>query len=158
MKTVTALVIFLFCLYLSPVAAAPVPLPVITLVSSAGVELSTESIGKDKGVVLLLIRKGNPSGKMLLSLLETSDTPLPADRLLVVVGGADEKVLKVIAEDHRKLAATWYRDPDDALAKGLNSKVTPMLAGVGDGMVAWTIPGTSDLEFLEKTVSGWLNR
>lgn len=161
MKIFITALILLTSTFIPIVSAAyqkPAALPVVTLFNTAGEQVSTEGIGKDKGLILLLVRKGNPGGDKLLSLLEKAGKPFPADRLLVVVGGGDEKMLKAISERHSKLVATWYRDDEDLLAIGLKLKGSPVLLGIGDGMVAWNIAGTNDLELLEKTMRGWLNR
>ena len=130
----------------------------VTLLSAGGTAFTADQIGKDRMVLLILISKGNPGGIKMLDFLAGLEPQFPADRLLVVVGGADERVFKAISGKHPKLAANWYRDPEGALAKKLKLSVTPAVMGVRDATVAWNLFGLADEELLEKTMRGWLNR
>jgi hypothetical protein len=159
-KTFTMLALLAGCMVATLLHAAPEPsvLPTGFIFSTSGESLPTETIGKGRGVLLVLISKGNPGGEQLLTSLETLQEPLPADRLLVIVGGADDKLLGVMAKRHAKLAATWYRDTDRLLAKSLKLIATPATMGVNDAKVSWMIFGVDDPEQLEKTMRGWLSR
>lgn len=137
--------------------AAP-DLSAVTLLSAGGAAFTADQIGKDRTVLLVLIRTGNPGGIRMLDFLAGLEPQVPAERLLVVVGGADERVFKVISGKYPQLAATWYRDAEGGLARRLNLTVTPAVLGVRSAMVAWNLFGLADEELLEKTMRGWLNR
>jgi hypothetical protein len=137
--------------------ALPV-LPAVTLLAAGGDPLDAVQIGKEKGVLLVLISKGNPGGMKMLDFLANLEPQFPMDRLLIVVAGADEKVFKAVSGRYPQLVASWYRDPEGALAKKLKLAVTPVVLGVRDAKVFWNLFGVSDAELLEKTMRGWLNR
>ena len=139
-------------------APAPPDLTKVTLISANGERLAADQIGRQKAVLLVLIKKGQPGGLKMLEFLASLKPQLPADRLLIVVAGADEMVFKSISGKYPGLVASWYRDPEGTLAKSLNLAVTPVVLGMRDGKVAWNLFGVSDAELLEKTMRGWLNR
>jgi len=140
-------------------AAPPPPdLPAVALLTAGGEPFAAEQIGKEKGVLLVLISKGSPGGIKMLDFLARLEPQFPAGRLLIVLSGADERVFKSVSEKHPQLSATWYRDPQGALAKKLKLAVTPVVLGVRDAKVAWNLFGVADGELLEKTMRGWLNR
>jgi hypothetical protein len=158
----TFMIVFLLILLTAPPTWAINPavpdLSTVTLLSAGGTAFTADQIGKDRTVLLVLINNGNPGGIKMLDFLERLEPQFPTDRLLVVVGGADERVFKAISGQHSKLAANWYRDPEGALAKKLKLVVTPAVLGVRDGTVFWNLFGIADEELLEKTMHGWLNR
>jgi len=156
--TAFILVTFFLCSPDSASAVKPAPLPIVTLLNSAGEQISTEGVGKEHGIVIVLIRKGNPGGVRMLDFLAGLEPQFSADRLLIVVAGADERVLKAISGKYPKFVASWYRDPEGALAKKLGLFVTPSVLGVSYATVSWNLFGMSDEELLEKTMRGWLNR
>ena len=156
-----SLTILLFFGTVSPLHATPPDPPLLpagTIYSRTGEPVAVEAIGKEKAVVLLLLKNVSSGGEKLLAFVESLETPLPADRLLVVAGGVDETLLNTMATRHGNLAASWYRDTDDLLAKGLELKANPVIMGVRDGRVIWTSVGLADKKLLEKTMHGWLNR
>lgn len=157
---ITAFVLVTFFL-LSPYPAdaeKPVPLPIVTLLNSAGEQVTTEGFGKEQGNVIILVRKGNPGGIKMLDFLAGLEPQFPADRLLVVVSGGDERVFKAISGKYPRLVVSWYYDPDGSLAKKLELVVTPAVLGVHNATVAWKLLGLADQELLEMTMRGWLKR
>ena len=133
-------------------------LPAGTIYNRTGEPVAVEAIGKETGVVLLLLKNVSSGGEKLLAFVESLETPLPADRLLVVAGGVDEILLNTMATRHANLAASWYRDTDDLLAKGLELQTNPVIMGIRDGRIIWITFGMADQKLLEKTMRGWLNR
>ncbi|MFZ4858366.1 MAG: hypothetical protein ACOYL3_18410 [Desulfuromonadaceae bacterium] len=158
----TLMIVFLLVLLTAPPSWANNPavpdLSTVTLLSAGGTALTADQIGKDRTVLLILINKGNPGGIRMLDFLAGLEPQFLADRLLVVVGGADERVFNAISGQYPKLAASWYRDPEGALANKLKLSVTPAVLGVRNTTVAWNLLGIADEELLEKTIRGWLNR
>ena len=158
----TLLIMLLLSLLTAPPSWAASPaapnLSEVSLVSAGGAPFLADQIGRQQGVLLVLISKGNPGGIKILDFLATLEPQFPVDRLLVVVAGADERVFKAISGKYPKLAASWYRDPEGALAKKLKLGVTPAVLGVRNATVAWNLFGIADEELLEKTMRGWLNR
>jgi len=136
-------------------AAAP-QLPQVSLLAPGGATISADQIGKDKGVLMVLAKKGNPGGIKLLDFLAALKPQFPAGRLLVVVSAADDKVLQAIAGRYPTLVADWYRDPDGGVAKGLKLTTTPAILGVRMGAVAWVKAGLTDEEEMEKLLNGWV--
>lgn len=130
----------------------------VTLTTPGGEPFVADLIGKDLRVLVVLISAGNPGGIKLLDFLASLKPQFPAERLLMVISGADERVFKVIADKYPQLTASWYRDPENALAKKLQLSVTPAILGVHNANVAWNQFGISDKKLLEKTMRGWLNR
>ncbi|MFZ4856963.1 MAG: hypothetical protein ACOYL3_11250 [Desulfuromonadaceae bacterium] len=160
-KVLLIFVVLVTCMVATLIHAAPSEMPVLpagVLYGLAGEPLLPEALGREKGVILLLLKNGGSSGDKLLTFVEGLKPPLPADRLLIAVGNADETLLKAIAHRHANLAASWYRDTDDLLAKGLTLKANPAIMGVRDGRAVWTSFGLADRKLLEKTMRGWLNR
>ena len=156
-----SLTIILFFGSASPLHATPPDSPLLpagTIHSRSGEPVAVEAIGKEKGVVLLLLKNVSSGGEKLLAFMESLETPLPADRLLVVAGGVDEILLNTMATRHANLAASWYRDTDDLLAKGLELQTNPVIMGIRDGRIIWITFGMADQKLLEKTMRGWLNR
>jgi len=130
----------------------------VTLTTPTGEPFVADQIGNELHVLVVLISTGNPGGIKLLDFLTSLKPQFPAERLLIVVSGADERVFKVISEKYPRLMAGWYRDPENALAKKLQLSVTPAILGVHNANVAWNQFGASDPKLLEKTMRGWLNR
>ncbi len=156
--TLTILLFFGTAAPLHATPPAPPPLPAGMIHSRSGELVAVEAIGTEKGVVLLLLKNVSSGGEKLLAFVESLETPLPADRLLIVAGGVDEKLLNTMATRHTNLGASWYRDTDDLLAKGLALKANPVIMGIRDGRVIWTTFGMADPKLLEKTMRGWLSR
>ena len=138
--------------------APPAALPTVALTTTDGSTLTADRIGTDAGVLLVLVRKGNPGGIRLLDFLASLDPPLPAGRVQVVVTGADARLLATIAGKYPGLPAQWYRDQSSALPRELRLAVTPAIMGVRADRLAWMQSGLPDTDLLEKTVRGWLNR
>jgi hypothetical protein len=156
--SLTFLVIVMCTSQLHAASSEPPALPAGNIFTLAGEPLATDGIGKDAGVLLVLLKNGNSGGEQLLTFIEGLKTPPPAGSLLVVAGGADEGLLKMMAARHAKLQDVWYRDTDDLLSKGLALKASPVVMGVRDGRVFWTKFGMANRDLLEKTMQGWLNR
>lgn len=158
------LLLFSLCTVFSTVvplhAALPGPpaLPTGVVYNRAGEAAMLEKIGAEKGVVLLLLNNVTRGGEQLLTFMTALKTPVPADRLLVVVRGINNTLLNSLAARHAALAASWYRDPDDLIAKGLELKADPAILGIRDGRVSWMMIGIADRKLLDNTVQGWLSR
>lgn len=136
-------------------AATPPAATELKLLALTGDSLDAEQIGTGAGVILVIIRQGNAGGIKMLDFLGTLAPQLPAEKLLVVVSGADDRVLKAIAGNYPKLTASWYRDPENALAKKLDLTSSPAILGMLNGQVVWSKFGVTDQKLLEKTMRGW---
>jgi hypothetical protein len=128
----------------------------VTLTTPAGEPFVADQIGKEQRVLVVLISKGNPGGIKLLDFLASRKPGFPAERLLIVVSDADERVFSAISAKYPQLGATWYRDQKNTLAKKLQLGVTPAILGVFGANVAWNLFGISDAKLLDKTMRGWL--
>jgi hypothetical protein len=138
--------------------ARPADFSGVTLTTPAGEPFPADQIGTEMRVLVLLVSKGNPGGIRLLDFLASRKEPFPADRLLIIVSDADERVFKAISAKYSSLSASWYRDPENALTKKLQLSVTPAILGVYNADVSWNQFGLANPELLEKTMRGWLNR
>jgi hypothetical protein len=142
----------------SAAGAPPVPvLPVIMLTSTTGTELVLDQLGSERKVLLVLVTKGNPAGERLLGFLEDTDD-LPADRVAIVVSGADGANTSAIAKRFPALTAPWYADPEEKVAKGLKLQATPVTMGIRNAAVAWKVLGLHDQEKMAKTLWGWIKQ
>lgn len=128
----------------------------VTLTTQSGEPFVADQIGKEQRVLVVLISKGNPGGIKLLDFLSSRKPGFPADRLIIVVSDADERVLTTISGKYPQVGATWYRDQKNTLAKKLQLGVTPAILGVFGANVAWNQFGISDGKLLENTMRGWL--
>jgi len=159
MKCLTAgLLIILLGMTGTASAISPAPLPAVTLTAANGESITADQIGREANVLLLvLIRRGSSGGEKLLAFLNGLKQPLPEARLVIVAGGADDKLLKTLSERYRNLAsAAWYRDGDQLLSKGMNLQTTPVVVGVRRAMAAWSVIGMFDEAKMDGILRGWV--
>ena len=124
-----------------------------TLRGQSGVVLSPSS----KWLLVYLDPVTAPNRK-LLGLLKEWQTPQLIARVVLVIDGkpADGRAWleKELGDQPPPLA--WFADADGSAAKALKAAGTPMLLGVRDGQVEWTLVGVlSRPKSLESIVRTW---
>ena len=154
---ITGLFIILINITRTASAISPTPLPAVALTAANGETIMADQIGKEQNVLLVLVRRGSPGGEKLLAFLNGLKQPLPAARLVIIAGGADDRHLKTLSERYRNLShASWCRDTDELLAKGMNLQATPVVLGVRRSSADWSVVGMLDEAKMEGIFRGWV--
>ena len=153
----TASLMLLIALADHAMAMAPVPLPAVSLTNGSGETISAAQIGKENRVLLVLVRRSFPGSDRLLSYLNGLNPELTAGRVIIIASGADEKLLRTLSSRFKNLStAVWYLDRDEHLMKQLGIQATPVVIGVRNATVSWSIVGMLDEKKMEGLLRGWI--
>jgi hypothetical protein len=135
----------------------PLPAFSVTRVDGAAVA-STDLIAAPQYVLMYLAPNCRPCDS-LLALARDAQTPQFASRTVVLVR-ADAKGAGDYVAQHTPADAgpvTWYADANDQAFKALRLTGTPVLIGVRQGRVIWSISGVlNDASTVQSVVRTWV--
>jgi hypothetical protein len=136
------------------------PLPAFSVVSADGRELRIADLSTGgRWMLVYLSPESAPSGR-LLRLLKDWTIPQLLPRTAVIVRGdpaAAQAYLVKRAPEEILPSLTWYADPRHEAWDALNLHGTPVLMGVADGQIVWTLAGVLNRpESLESIVRTWM--
>jgi hypothetical protein len=158
--TVARPVLLLSCLALLAAAAAgtwaspPVPLPAFDLVSLEGQALPAAPLAREGRWLLVYVSPHSGASRSLLQALEGTEALRPS--LLIVVGADPADAKAMAAGFEGRLEAAWYADPDGAARRALGLTGVPVVLGLRDRSIQWTLSGgVSDRRTLRAILVSW---
>jgi hypothetical protein len=147
------------CLALLAAAAAgawaspPSSLPAFDLVSLEGDAVPAASLAREGRWLLVYVSPHSGASRPLLQVLEGMEAPRPS---LVIVVGAEPADAKALAASFEgRLEAAWYADPGGAARRALGLAGVPVVLGVRDRSIQWTLSGGVDRRTLRSILGSW---
>lgn len=132
------------------------PLPRFSVVALDGAETASDALISDEKWLLIYIQPGCTPCDGLLRSIESADQNI-ANRLTIVVGGADASAAARLAAAYPKLAASrWYGDPKRAMGKVLPLAGAPVVFGLRGKMLEWSRAGlTPSVTSVKSAMMSW---
>jgi hypothetical protein len=136
------------------VAANDRRLPEFSIVAATGETIGSADVGDANAWLMIYTRVGCAPCDELLNLWTPADSPAPAARVRVIVGGLAPSSLAAMQTQYLPLAgAGWYADPDGSAARALALGGAPAVFGVRDRTIVWTSQGV--LPITRTLLAGW---
>jgi len=135
------------------------PMPAFTVTRLDGTVVDSAHLTAETQYVLLYVKPDCRPCDRLLSLIRHADSPQFTSRVVVLVNGAatagDRYVAGLIPAEAGPV--TWYADTDGGGYGALRLTGAPVLIGVKDGRVMWSIAGVlNDAATVESVVRTWV--
>jgi hypothetical protein len=146
MKGITRLAVAALCAAAGTamVGAAGRPLPVFPLHALDGSVVQSTDAVPDGRTVLIVVQEQCEPCETLFRAIKTKDKPeLPEDLVVVVTAAnhADAERMKAKYKDLEN--AKWFADPDLAGYTALQLKGLPVVHGLRDRSIEWSLSGAS---------------
>jgi hypothetical protein len=134
--------------------AEPRPLPALSLLTLEGATADRAAVVKAGHWLLVYVRPQSGPSRTLLAALAKARAGSPAAAIVV---GSDEAGAKALAGDFPDLQpASWYADPRGEALKALALGGVPMVLGMNDDSVQWSLAGVApDRKTLPSVLSSW---
>jgi hypothetical protein len=138
----------------------PMPLPDFEITSLEGQPVRTGQFALQDRWLLIYIKPSCTLCESLLHILKEDPSPAAFERVIVIAGGMNTEDLQNVAENFSELdQASWYSDLTYQYFMELKLKGAPVVLGINQGIVAWSIqgvlPNTRDLRSI---LTSWINR
>jgi hypothetical protein len=135
-------------------ASAPGPLPAFDLTALDGSTTPAASLAREGRWLLVYVSPHSGASLPLLQALEGTEAPRPS--LLIVVGSEPADAKAMAAGFEGRLDAAWYADPDGSARRALGLTGVPVVLGLRDGQIQWTLSGgVSDRRTLRSILVSW---
>jgi hypothetical protein len=151
-----------FAVILAPVSVSPISrgaMPTFDLRAPDGMRVgSVDVLGREPWILVYAIPGCGPCDELLTSLGRLRARGLFQRTVLVIGAPQEDARAYVLQRVPAKLRGVrWYADEQAEAWQALRLGGTPMLVGIRDGRVEWTLSGTmSDPESLDGLLSSWL--
>jgi hypothetical protein len=135
------------------------PLPEFTVVAAAGGEVASGALTHETRYLLVYVVPGcKPCESLVHALGKWQSPDLIARTVLIVQGPAADAQTFLSQRLAPELAAMpWYADPERKAAVALGLTGAPVLVGVRDGRIEWTLGGVlNNPAALESVVRTWV--
>jgi hypothetical protein len=151
---VLAVVLVVVCAY----AVEVTPLPSFSVMRSDGSAVASADLyGASQYVLLYLAPSCRPCDS-LLAMLNDSESPQLAKRVVIIVRADSSRAAKYIGEHvpPEVGGVTWYADENDEAYRALQLTGTPELLGVRNGRLIWSIGGVmNDGNMVRPLLRNW---
>jgi hypothetical protein len=140
-------------------AAGQQPLPAFSVLAPGGGAVASPQLSPAPQWVLLYVTPGQRPCDDLLETL--AGWQLPPARIVVIARASltDARTYVERASPAVPAPVTWYADANDAAWQALQVRSTPMLMGVRDGALQWTISGVlNDPSMVEPVIRSWVRQ
>jgi hypothetical protein len=135
-------------------ASPPGPLPAFDLTPLQGEAVPVASLAREGRWLLVYVSPHSGASRPLLLALEGTEAPRPS--LLIVVGSEPADAKAMAAGFEGRLGAAWYADPDGRARRALGLTGVPVVLGLRDGSIQWTLSGgVSDRRTLRSILVSW---
>ncbi len=133
-------------------------LPAFDLIGMGGESLSSQTLERSGRWLLLYVQPDCAPCRDALERLSGKGKPLSADRIAVVVGGAEPAAAQRLAMAFPSLAgATWYADPTYRVRAVLKLPGAPVALGIRDLTLEWTMVGVlRDRVHMSSILRSWI--
>lgn len=151
------LVVALLTTTLGPLTAIErKPLPPFSVVARDGTETSSDELTTEGKWLLVYVQPGCTPCDGVLRSIDTADAHI-AERLTVVVGGANAADAARLAAGYPKLAASrWFADPERSMGKALPVAGMPVVFGLRGRMLEWSRAGlTPSIASVKSAMTSW---
>ena len=131
-------------------------LPSLSLTTLDGAVVAQETLARPGQWLLVYLLPQSAACRALVGQLEPLATSGGAR--IVVIAGPDAAQAKALVQAHPALAsATVFLDPSNVSFQAMGLKGVPMVFGMRDTTIQWTLGGTlSDARKLESILGTWL--
>jgi len=131
-------------------------LPVFRLTDVTGQAVSSGQLTRAGNWLLVYVRPDCRACDAVLQSVEADDAPWLAPRIAVVVQAVDLAAVEATQRRFPSLAgATWYGDAA-AGARALRVTNAPVVFGVRDGIIEWSVAGVlSDATDVKTIMANW---
>lgn len=140
-------------------AAGQQPLPTFSVLAPGGAAVSSVQLSPTPQWVLVYLTPGQKSSDDLVKAL--AGWQLPPARIVVIARASltDARAYVERASPAGPAPVAWYADTTDAAWHALQVRSTPMLSGVRDGALQWTISGVlNDPAMVEPVIRSWVRQ
>jgi len=137
------------------------PLPVFHVTTADGSLVSSAQFNPSGQWLLIYVAPGSPSCDRLLVALKGWVSPNLLERTVIVVGGSTDGAQAYLAKalPPEVGAIAWYADPQDEAWAALRLTGAPVLVGVKEKTIQWSISGVlNDPKVLESAVRTWVGQ
>jgi hypothetical protein len=118
------------------------PLPPFSLEALDGRPVSSVDIVQPGKWLLLYVRPGCGPCDTLLETIDPKANPIVPTRALIVIGGVNAQAAAKLAAHFGDLkGAAWYADPTRAMESALPLAGAPVVFGMKENMLEWSIAG-----------------
>jgi len=124
------------------IAVQTMPLPTFSVQTLDGQTVQNSSWPTQGKRLLIYVESPCQPCSTVLRTLTKQTYPHLASRAIVVVGGLSPSDAGTLQKQFPDLAgAAWYADPAKNLSSSLKLQGAPVIFGIQDGMVRWSISG-----------------
>lgn len=151
---VLAVVLVVVCAF----AVEVTPLPSFSVTRSDGVAVASTDLYGARPYVLMYLAPSCRSCDSLLAMLNDSESPQLAKRVVIIVRAGASRAAKYIGEHVPPEVGeiTWYADENDEAYRALQFTGTPELLGVRNGQLIWSIGGVmNDGSMVRPVLRNW---
>lgn len=146
-------------LYQPAAAIETRPMPPFTVTRPDGAVVDSAHLTAETQYVLLYVKADCRPCDRLLALIRNANSPQFTSRVVVLVNGApadgDRYIARLIPAEAGPV--TWYADTDGGGYGALRLTGAPVLIGVKDGRVMWSVAGVlNDAATVESVVRTWV--
>jgi hypothetical protein len=133
-------------------------LPALNFSAAEGLSAATDGLPSEGRWLLVYVQPGCRPCEAVLSLVKGEEAPEVVQRMVVIVGGLAAGALDGFRARYPDLAgATWQADPDRSAARALRLSGIPVVLGVDERTIAWTLSGAIDETAKAKLIlSDWI--
>jgi hypothetical protein len=135
-------------LALALVASVPVaaierkPLPPVELIGLDGIRATNADLTRSGKWLMIYVHADCRPCNALLELIDRQETPLLPSKVVVVIGGMGVDDGNVLAQKFPDLVeASWNADPERAFLKVLQLPGAPVVLGMRDDVIEWSLAG-----------------
>jgi len=160
--TAGAGVAFLLTVYGTPLGAIERrPLPDFTVAALDGSSVTSADVVLKGRWLLVYVQTSCAPCDALFRLIDSAaatDPPPSPSHMVIVVGGVDGPTAAKLASNFSDLAgATWYADPSLALRQALDVSLAPVVFGLRDNRLDWSILGVQpDARSVKSALTSWV--
>ncbi len=157
--TAAAAMAWLLCMSGVVLAINPIPMPDFQLTTLDGESIkSAELPAKGSWLLVYVQATSHYSDQLLKSFSKDRYPSLPANAVFIVGGTPDDaKATKAKYADLS--SATWYADPSKAAFSQLKLHGVPVILGVRDQKLQWSINGIlQDYKTMQSILSSWIQQ
>ena len=137
------------------------PLPAFTVLSPDGAAVTSKQLTTAQRWVLLYVAPGCAPCSDLAGAAGTWQPPGQPARIVVVIRGDVTESATLVERTHPrgKIAVPWFADAADEAWQALKLSGVPILIGVEDNVIKWSIAGVlNDPKMVDSVVRTWLER
>ena len=158
-KFIYAIAMVLGMAFLSMTAGAvePVPLPDIQLTAADGSIVKSSALPSQGNWLIIYVQPRNQFSENLLRMFKKDQYPNLAQHAVIIVGGSVDDLKNAQTRFPDLAAASWYADTNRSALGLLKLTGAPMILGIKQRTIAWTLSGIlSDVNVAKSVLNTWV--